>query len=352
MHQYRGTVRRDELAHAPEARLLVAADRTGVQRRWISLHPRDARVCEQLGDERAHHSSPETLPELCGVGEKLIDAEHAGVGHLQPPPIRVARHRLVRLDVTDRLAIEHRESLAQANFEGDRSIPPFRHVRPCQPARDQRQIGCGQRPEMHRARAYAASTIYYAARVAATGSLRAAARLLSMLKAPAPLPKTISSPPAMARFLRKLAISICCCAAGTAQKLWNTSVTGTRKMSSASAPQRVLKPTTTETAPNNSRAVAIASRISGTPLLPAYATIPRQPASFPSPLTTKIVPSATRPTNCAHLEMTSMCSSVLVTHSTAARGTRAASAARGELACGRPAGNIARSEPRPPPGAQ
>src|SRR5712664_2938903 len=192
---------------------------------------------------------------------------------------------------------------------------------------------------------------YCAARVAVTGSPRAGARLLSMLKAPAPLPKTISSPPAMARFLRKLAISICCCAAGTAQKLWNTSVTGTRKMSSASAPQRALNPSTTDTAPNNSRAVAIASRISGTPLLAAYATVPRQPASFPSPLTRKIIPSATRPTTCAHFEMASMCSSVLVTHSTAVRRTRAASAARGECACGRPAGEFARSEPHPPPGA-
>src|SRR5882672_4909624 len=123
MHQYRGTVRRDDLAHAPEAPLLVAADRPGVQRRWIGLHPGYARVCEQLRDERAHHSSPETLPELRGIGEKLIDAKDAAVGHLQPPPIRVAGHRLVRLDVTDRLAIEHCESLAQVNFEGDRSIP-------------------------------------------------------------------------------------------------------------------------------------------------------------------------------------------------------------------------------------
>src|SRR5712664_1787647 len=192
---------------------------------------------------------------------------------------------------------------------------------------------------------------YCAARVAVFGSPRAGARLLLMLKAPAPLPKTISSPPAMARFLRKLAISICCCAAGTAQKLWNTRVTGTRKMSSASAPQRALNPTTTDTAPSNSRAVAIASRNPETPLLPAYAAVPLQAASFPSPLTTKIVPSATRPTNCAHFEMTSMCSSVLVTHSIAVRGTRAASAARGERACGRLAGNFARSEPRLPPGA-
>src|SRR5713101_9927670 len=74
------------------------------------------------------------------------------------------------------------------------------------------------------------SAPYCAALVTATGSPRAGVRLLSMLKAPAPLPRTINSPPPMARFLRKLAISICCCSAGTAQKLWNTSVTGTRKM--------------------------------------------------------------------------------------------------------------------------
>jgi hypothetical protein len=55
------------------------------------------------------------------------------------------------------------------------------------------------------------STPYCAARVTATGSPRAGVRLLSMLKAPAPLPRTINSPPPMARFLRKLAISICCC---------------------------------------------------------------------------------------------------------------------------------------------
>src|SRR2546428_5462680 len=173
----------------------------------------------------------------------------------------------------------------------------------------------------------ASRAFYCAALVAATGSPRAGVRLLSMLKAPAPPPKTINSPPPMARFLRKWAICICCCSAGTAQKLWNTSVTGTRKMSSASAPQRVLNPSTTDAAPSNSRAVAIASRISGTPLLPAYAAVPCQAASFPRPLTTKIVPSATRPTNCAHFQIASMCSSVLVRCSTAGRGARGTSAA-------------------------
>src|SRR5260370_25708392 len=73
-----------------------------------------------------------------------------------------------------------------------------------------------------RSRVHPLSTPYCEALVTATGSPRAGVRLLSMLKAPAPLPKTINSPPQMARFLRKLTISICCCSAGTAQKLWNT----------------------------------------------------------------------------------------------------------------------------------
>ena len=90
-----------------------------------------------------------TLPEPGGAGEKLVDAVHARIGDLQPPSVAVASHGLVGLEVADRLAVEHREALAQAGFERDRSAPPFRDVRPRQPGRDQRQIGCRQRPQLH-----------------------------------------------------------------------------------------------------------------------------------------------------------------------------------------------------------
>src|SRR5712664_2330106 len=77
-----------------------------------------------------------------------------------------------------------------------------------------------------------------------------------MLKAPAPFAKTINAPPAMERFLRKFTIWICCPFAGANQKLWNTSVTGTRKTSRATAAQRALNPRTTPMPPTNSRTVA------------------------------------------------------------------------------------------------
>jgi hypothetical protein len=58
------------------------------------------------------------------------------------------------------------------------------------------------------------------------------------------------------------------------------SVTGTRKTTSAAMPHRVFQPARTDSAPTSSRAVALASRISGTPLALAYASVPLQFASF------------------------------------------------------------------------
>src|SRR3954467_5510976 len=75
LHQESRTVGCDDLADAPEARLLVAADRARVLRRGIGLHARDVRILEDTSDERAHHPRPDALAEGGRVGEELIDAE-------------------------------------------------------------------------------------------------------------------------------------------------------------------------------------------------------------------------------------------------------------------------------------
>src|SRR5207245_2899548 len=140
VHQEGGSVRREDLAHAVKAGLLVATDGAGVRRRWVDLHPCDPRVGKEAFDEGADHSGAEALAESRAVCEKLIDPEDAPVAHLEPPTLGVTCSRLVRLDVADRLAVESREVLGEALFELDRPLPPLGHVRTRNPRLKERQV--------------------------------------------------------------------------------------------------------------------------------------------------------------------------------------------------------------------